>query len=147
MSWLAAGWLQSLALGFLAFLTVACQGQDPLPPGPAIIEVTMYEFRFELPHRVAEGRAVFRVTNAGQLPHQLTLQRLPADFPPMFAQIRSDTPRAAPAVALMPELGPGASGTFAADLAPGRYGIVSFARDAGGVTDVEKGMGAEFFVG
>ncbi len=90
---------------------------------------------------------MFRVFNAGRLDHSLTLEQLPSDFPPINMQLHSNVRRGAPAIAIMPTLRPGQSDTFAVDLTPGRYAMLSSVKGRNGVVDALKGMNAEIRVG
>ena len=128
-----------------AFLS-ACAGGVALPPSAAVIHVTMTEYHFAVPSSAPVGRAVFRVWNGGRRDHNLTLEKLPNDFPPINVQLHSSTRRGAPAIALMPILHPGHGDTFAVDLTPGRYAIISSVIGRDGVVDALKGMNAEIRV-
>ncbi len=134
-----------LAASVGCFLS-ACGGGAALPRSATIINVGMTEYHFAVRSSAPAGRAVFRVFNAGRLDHNLTLEQLPSDFPPINAQLHSSTRRGAPAVALMPSLRPGQSDTFAVDLTPGRYAILSSVKGRDGVVDALKGMNAEIRV-
>lgn len=119
---------------------VACGGY---PTRPGVAAVTMVDYRFAAPAQVPVGRVVFDVVNHGQHPHELVLVPLPQDFPPLNQQLHSNTRRALPTIAVLPALQPGGSGTFAVDLAAGRYGIISFAQGSDGTIDALRGMNAE----
>jgi hypothetical protein len=106
----------------------------------------MTEYHFTVPSSAPVGRAVFRVWNAGRRDHNLTLEKLPSDFPPINVQLHSSTRRGAPAIALMPITHPGQSDTFAVDLTPGRYAILSSVVGRDGVVDALEGMNAEIRV-
>lgn len=138
--------LYTLVIGCLCLLLGACGGGAALPPSPTIINVRMTEFHFAVPSGAPAGRAVFRVFNAGRLDHSLTLEKLPGDFPPINVQLHSSVRRGAPAIAIMPTLRPGRSDTFAVDLRPGRYAILSSVQGRDGVVDALKGMNAEIRV-
>lgn len=72
---------------------------------------------------------------------------LPEDFPSSIEdQLRSSTRRALAPLGVLPKRGPGATGTFAVDLAPGRYGLICFVRDADGQPHALRGMGSELRV-
>ena len=103
----------------------------------------MVDYRFEAPATVAVGRVAFDVVNDGRHPHELVLVPLPANFPPLNQQLHSNTRRALPTVAVLPQLSPGGTGTFAVDLAAGRYGIISFVQGSDGTVDALRGMNAE----
>ncbi|HEX6539590.1 MAG TPA: hypothetical protein VF155_10455 [Candidatus Dormibacteraeota bacterium] len=126
---------------FVPFGAVACGAA--YPGEPATANVTMVDYHFSAPATVAVGRVVFDVVNHGQHPHELVLVPLPADFPPLNQQLHSNTRRALPTVAVLPQLPPGGSGTLAVDLAAGRYGIISFVEGSDGSVDALRGMNAE----
>lgn len=133
------------ALGVLAVGLGACspaQGHALPPPAPDF-EVVQREFRFDHQPVVAAGRVVFRVGNAGRLDHELTLVRLPEDFGPIADELASEERRSVATTAYLLPRAPGATGTFAVDLAPGRYALICFIPDAGGVAHYEKGMSSE----
>lgn len=140
-----AGWA---LIALLALLAGSCGGgQDaPLPPSPQVVEVKMREYAFDYDRSIGPGRTVFRVHNTGRRRHDLVLIPLPQDLPPIDVQLRSKTRRVVAPLGRVRPLRPDASGTFAADLAPGRYGMVSFVTDATGTTDADKGMNTEFRV-
>jgi uncharacterized cupredoxin-like copper-binding protein len=127
-------------------MLVSCQIGPTLPPQPQTVNVIMREYSFDVQTSIKKGRAVFVVSNAGQLDHQLTLEKLPAGFPPILEQVRGNIRRSVPTVALMPEHGPGTTATFAVDLTPGRYALVCLTRDEDGVSHSAKGMATEFTV-
>lgn len=107
----------------------------------------MREYRFDydrssMPH----GRVVFRARNIGHQAHEIFLERLPRDFPPINAQLHSNTRRALPALAYLHPVQPGRSDAFAFDLTRGRYAILSFVKGHDGVPDALKGMNSEFRV-
>lgn len=142
------GWTSVLALG-AAVMATSCQGSParaaPLPAPPAVVDVTMSEYRFEYPPVVPSGRVVFRVRNAGQVEHQLELLHLSEEFPPIDVQVRGSERRVVTPLAGVRNRRPGASGTFAVDLVPGRrYAIVCFVRDSDGEVHAVKGMNSEF---
>ena len=126
---------------FLGGLLAACGAT--YPGQPATLDVTMTDYHFTTPSTVPAGRVVFDVVNRGAHLHELVLVPLPADFPPLNQQLHSNTRRALPTVAVLPQLAPGGIGTFAVDLAGGRYGIISFVQGSDGTVDALRGMNAE----
>lgn len=135
-----------VGLSVAALLFGACGTETALPKPPTIVDVSMNEFNFTVRPTAPRGRAVFQVSNRGRLDHQLTLEKLPDDFPPIGKQLQSSVRRAAPTVAVMPMRAPGETASFAVDLKPGRYAMVSFLTDADGVNQALKGMSAEIRV-
>ena len=105
--------------------------------------ITMVDYRFQAPSTIPVGRVVFDVVNRGQHPHELVLVPLPSNFPPLNQQLHSNTRRALPTIAYLPAVPPGGDGTFAVDLAAGRYGIISFVQGSDGNIDALRGMNAE----
>lgn len=143
---------RATAVGLAAWALVASgcvprpQAEPPLPPPPAVVEVTLADYRFELAGEVPPGRVVFNAYNRGTVDHSLTLIVLPEDFPPLDEQLRGDTRRPVTNLALLPRRPPGERGTFAVDLVPGRYGLVCFVPGPDGVAHGVRGMNAEFRV-
>jgi len=129
-----------------ALMTVtSCGSQPPLPPKPAMVTVKITEYRFDYPD-IPSGRVVFRVVNRGRLEHRLALIPLPEDFPSIRVQLSGSTRRAVNPLASLPNLPPGSTTTFAADLARGRYALVDFLADRDGVSFARKGAASEFRV-
>ncbi|MGI8686640.1 MAG: hypothetical protein ACR2MO_16385 [Acidimicrobiales bacterium] len=118
----------------------------PLPPSPAVVPVTMEEYRFGHPSTTTRGRAVFRVRNAGRSPHQLALVPLPEDFPPIAEQVAGSKRRFVEALARTRKVPPGQRTSFAVDLSPGRYALICFLADPDGVPHANKGMASELRV-
>ncbi len=107
----------------------------------------MHEYRFAVSDSEVEpGRTVFMVENEGETAHELTLEALPPDFPPIDEQLRSDTRRVLPTLALLRPREPGTGDAFAVDLVPGRYALVCFLEDDDGVQHSLKGMATEIRV-
>lgn len=150
-----------------ASLTVtAGDGAPTEPPGlTADVDVTMQEFAFVgLEEPVPAGRQIWKVTNAGQQPHLMTLGPLPdgttqARFMDDLGAAMTD-----PSAADAPDPGsmlaglPTASGSstlsvgqslyLALDLAPGTYGAVCFFPDRQtGAPHLLMGMAQIFTVG
>jgi hypothetical protein len=108
----------------------------------------MREYRFDYDRSsMPRGRAVFRATNMGHRAHEIVLERLPQDFPPINAQLHSKTRRALPTLAYLHPVQPGRSDAFAFELTRGRYAVLSFVKGRDGVSDALKGMNSEFRVG
>ena len=106
----------------------------------------MREYGFGYDRSVRPGRTVFRVRNTGRLSHELVLIPLPKNFPPIDVQLRSKKRQVIAPIAHLQPVQPGRSGTFAVDLAPGRYAMVSFVTDRNGMSEALKGMNSEFRV-
>lgn len=139
----------ALAAVLALVLLTSCGSRGGWPPRPARLDVTMREYRFVHNPTVRRGRVVFRLTNAGHLEHQLTLLRLPSGFPPIDVQLHSNVRRPLPTFFLDPPLAPGGRRSFAVDLAPGRYALLSSLHDPGdphGPADALKGMNSEIRV-
>lgn len=117
-----------------------------LPPPPRRFDITMQEYAFDHLPVAPSGRVVVQVHNAGSLPHQLVLVKLPEDLPPLAEQLRSDTRQAVDTLANLTDRPAGSRNTIAVDLDPGRYGLVCFLRDPDGLQHHAKGMSSEFRV-
>lgn len=138
-------WLVPLAA---VVVGASCQSsRRSLPAGPTTVEVIMSDHHFEYEPPAAPGRVVFEARNDGVSEHELVLVRLPDDLPPLAEQLRSRDRRVIPTIASLSSRPPGRTGTFAVDLEPGRYGIICFVEDPGGVQHARKGMSSEFQVG
>lgn len=106
----------------------------------------MTEYDFEHAATVPPGRVVVVAQNGGALEHSMTVVRLPPSFPPILRQLRSNRRRPVETLAQLPARPPGAQGTFAVDLEPGRYALVCFVEDADGRQHAIKGMASELLV-
>jgi hypothetical protein len=136
-------------ISLLGLLLSSCgeNGEDaPLPPPPHAVQVQMREYGFRYDRSIGPGRTVFRVRNTGRLSHELVLIPLSKNFPPIDVQLRSKTRQLIAPFARLELVRAGRSGTFAVDLAPGRYAMVSFIKDRKGMSDALKGMTSEFRV-
>ena len=137
----------SVVVAVVATTVLGSCGSDSLPTSPPVVNVTMREYRFDLDGSVQPGRTVFRATNAGRLRHEMALVVLPADYPEnTLDQLRSKKRRALATRAYLPRRPPGASGTFAVDLAKGRYALMCFVTGSGGEAHALKGMTLQFKV-
>lgn len=105
----------------------------------------MEDYRFNYDPDIPSGRVVFRIHNAGDVPHQVTLFPLPEDVPPIDEQLRGEQRRFVEPFADIYERPPGDTGTFAVDLEPGtRYAMVCFLEAKDGELHWRKGMVSEF---
>lgn len=140
---------QAAALAAVALTVLgSCRASPGLPKSPPVVDVTMSEYRFALAASVPAGRVVFRVANAGTQEHELALVVLPADYPEnTMDQLRSTKRRALATRAYLPRRPGGASGTFAVELAKGRYAFMCFVPGADGEAHALKGMTLQFDVG
>lgn len=133
-----------------ALLLASCQAAPerqavPLPAGPEVLNVEMTEYRFDYDGAVTAGRVLLRVRNTGRVPHSLTMFPLDEDLPPIDEQMRGSERRSITPFAGIRAQQPGASTTFAVDLAPGvRYALVCFLPDAEGKAHALRGMNSEF---
>lgn len=119
-----------------------------LPPPPTVVEVAMVEHRFDYRRAIPPGRVIFRVANLGRVEHQMVLTRLPDDLLPLDDQLHSDVRRPLETLRTLPAYAPGESGSFAVNLAPGRYGFLCFLQEPGDeVSHALQGMNSEFLVG
>lgn len=121
---------------------------EALPPAVPTVDVRLVEHDVVYEQPVPAGRVVFRVTNAGDEVHRLALLPLSEDFPPILEQLQGDTRRAGQLQARVPDLRPGETGVFAADLAEGqRYAMVDFSEAPDGTMHGRLGVASEFHAG
>lgn len=141
------GWLTAVTM--LAGLLAGCSGQAvPLPPDPPTVHVEIVDDGVVYQKPVPAGRVVFRITNAGEVAHRLSLLPLSEDFPPIDEQLQGDTRRQAQLLARVADLQPGASDAFAVDLADGqRYAMVDFSESHDGSMHGRLGVADEFVAG
>lgn len=138
---------RALVLGAIVIGTICgCTGASaaPLPPVPSSVAVALEEYRFDHRPVVSSGRVIFEVANRGSVDHQLILVSLPEDLPgTLDDQLHSSERRVTPTIMTLPPLVPGQETRFAADLAPGRYGLICFLADPDGSVHALKGMNSE----
>lgn len=136
-------------VGIVASIAVAScapPASVQLPPSPPIVHVALRDYWFDFnANAIPRGRVVFQITNAGKQYHQLALVPLPPDFPSLKQQLAGTDRRVVSELVSSPPLQPGASDTFAANLAPGRWGFVDFFIGPEG-SHAAKGDAAEFVV-
>lgn len=130
-------------------VAAACSGASsrdlPLPAGPAVVDVSMLENRFEYKPTVPSGRVVFRVTNVGREDHRLALLPLPENIPPIDEQLRSPNRTPISPFAGTRPLRPGQRSSIAVDLQPGvRYAFICFLLNQEGQSHAQLGMSSEF---
>lgn len=107
----------------------------------------MREYRFDYSPPAGGGPIVFRITNAGAVPHQLDLLPLAEDVPPLDVQLRGSERRVVNPFAGIGDRQPGQAGAFAVNLRPGvRYGLVCFLVEPDGRSHARSGMTSEFRV-
>lgn len=126
---------------------------DNLPNPPPVLNVTLSDYRFDYDAQVPRGRVEFRVRNTGRSAHELVVVILPEQSPSLQDLFAETTAQPAETnagalrnLAVLPPRQPGGTGTFAADMAPGRYGFLCFIQDADGKQHIDKGMLSEFRV-
>lgn len=136
-----------LVAAFLTALALpGCKGSGPPPRRPRLLKVSMREYAFDHVPVVPAGRVVVLAENNGQLAHELVMVLLPDDVPPIDQQLRSGQRRAVASIAALHGRPPGRQGTFAVDLAPGRYAFICFLVDPDGAQHARKGMSSELRV-
>lgn len=128
----------------LAF--ASCGPSRALFAGPVATTVVMRDYHFQYDPRIAAGRVVFTVHNQGPSVHQMALLPLPAGFPPIAQQLASSVRRPLGTLSYSRPIESGGSDTFAVDLVPGRYAMLSLTHDTKGVPDDLKGMAVEIQV-
>ena len=140
------------SLGLLAATALLISGcsaaanASELPASPPVVNVTMTDYHFGYSGPIHAGRTVFVAVNKGRVVHRLELVPLPKDFPPIQVQLHGSQRRPVQVMASIPFTPPGQTGSFAVDLAPGRYAFISFVIDRDGVSQALKGMATEFMV-
>lgn len=151
---LSQRWGRFCTSGFLVWtlLGASCQTSaapgPALPASPAVVDVSLSEYRIDYEPAVPSGRVVFRIKNVGRIEHQLTLLPLPDDLPPFDQQLRGSERRFMSPFAEVQNLQPGAMSTFAVDLLPDRrYALACFLIDPDGQSHALKGMNLELRVG
>lgn len=140
------------AIGTATVILAACSPMSPSqgtrPPAPAavpMVTITMRDHRFEYPGQVPAGRVLFRVRNAGQATHHLTMVPLPESLPPIVEQLRGTERRFLSPFAGIYDRKSGDTGTFVADLEPGRrYALICSVRGEDAKPHWMKGMASEF---
>lgn len=147
----AIAWRRYTAFALAAVLVLSvfgCGGaaRAPLPPEPPTVLIRMDEMTFDHPAKLPRGRVVIRAHNAGNVPHRLVLVPLPKEFPPIRQQVMGPERRVIEPQAGIATQPPAATGTFALDLVPGRYGLICYVLDPDGKTHAAKGMASEFRV-
>lgn len=119
-----------------------------LPKGAPVVTVRMTEYRFDHNREVPAGRVVFKFANEGNSTHRPSLVPLAEDLPPLAEQLRGSARRAVQPFAGLYNRPPGAEGSFAVDLEPGRrYGLICYAQEEDGSSHALKGMSSEFRAG
>jgi hypothetical protein len=139
----------AVALVLAAGALGSCGGGPPVPRIPqAVVDLTITEYHFGYRQPVPAGRVVFRVVNAGRQVHRVAMLELPRDFPPLEQQLRGTTRRSVVPFAGIGGLEPGASNTFAVDLAAGRrYAFIDTGPGPGGESSALLGLASEFSAG
>lgn len=123
-------------------------GEGEWPPSVPEVEVAMRDYAFEFDTPVPSGRVVFRVHNAGSVPHRVTLVPLPEDLPPIDEQLQSDQRRSVTPVGAVNPRKPGGGSVFSVDLQEGRrYALICYEEDDDGAVHARKGGNAEFRAG
>jgi uncharacterized cupredoxin-like copper-binding protein len=138
-----------VALGMAKPFQVVGNPQDTeLPSGS--LRIGEVDFTFSIPATIAPGYHMIRVRNNGAEPHEVVLVQLPlavsiADFARAAVNPGSAPPPGKP-VGGMTGLQPGSEAAFAADLVPGKYGLICFFPDERGAPHFTRGMMTEFTV-
>jgi hypothetical protein len=136
-------------------------GEDPGVPDPtADAEVTLLDYSFDLPERVAAGPQVWHVANQGAEPHELVIYKpaagLTADDLIALLTASEASPGTEEGAAAEPPftevggmqaLASGQSGWVVLDLEPGEYVAVCYVPNPDGVPHLMLGMIQGFTVG
>lgn len=147
-AWRVGGALRCAALLVLVLLVAGCargEAGGPLPPPTPTVEIDIVDDDVVAEGPVPAGRVVFRIENAGEDPHQLSLLLVAEDTPPIEEQLE-DAPEQSPAlVARVPLLRPGETSVFAVGLAAEqRYALVDLSQPPEGEPPAERGVVTEF---
>lgn len=118
----------------------------PLPPARPHVVVTVFDDHIQL-GSVPDGQVVFDIRNDGTKRHRLSLVLLPDNLPPLDQQLRGAQREVVTTQAAVADIEPGGAGTFATNLAAGRYGLVDFGADADGASHALQGVNTEFRTG
>lgn len=136
-----------LALAGLVVLTACTASQAEVPPPAPTVDLTMQDYRFEVPGELPPGRVVLDVANAGEENHDLTVVALPEDFPATFEEhFATGQRRPLGTVVFLSPLEPGETDILALDLAPGRYGLLCTLETPDGVAHSRLGMATQIRV-
>lgn len=127
----------------LMFAGCALPGTEPAP-GPPVVQVTMDEYAFAHEGEPRPGRVVFRAHNTGDEDHEIVMALIPEGVPPILEQLRGTERTTVATLAQLPAREPDEEGTFAVDLARGRYAFLCFIEDGEGTPHALRGMAWEF---
>ncbi|MCC7368715.1 MAG: hypothetical protein IT306_09845 [Chloroflexi bacterium] len=125
---------------------------DPSTAGPPTSQgrFTMRDFSFEMPDRLAAGRASYEVANAGPQPHELVVVKLADGKSVADVMTWYRTPSGPPpfeAVGGINGLSTGQTGYMTLDLQPGAYAAICLVPDpASGQAHLHLGMAKAFAV-
>jgi len=127
------------------------------PAGARVVDMTADEFTFAFDADAAAGGDVaFAIENVGEEPHEVVIERVPADLDIAGAiQAYLETgedPEGTEAVAYVQPIAPGEEMTlvFTGPLPAGRYAVLCFVADTEdpeGTPHAAKGIFGEFTVG
>lgn len=114
------------------------------------MSIRLLDYAFELDLPIASGHHVFRIHNEGSQPHEASLIKLPPGVSPeafqqdldAWLEGRGSAPEvaAAPTVASVASLEPGAQAFLEAALTPGDYALLCFVTAPDGRPHVMHGM-------
>lgn len=137
----------------LAMLTSGCirlgEQAHAWPPSAPEVEVTMTDYDIEIDDPpVPAGRVVFRVDNAGEDTHRLSVVPLPEDLPPIDEQLHGDERREVTPVAGTIPRSADTGSVLAVDLEPGRrYALLCYEQLDDGTVHALLGENMEFRAG
>lgn len=136
------------ALLTLVLLVAGCtrgEAGGPLPPPTPTVEVDIVDDDVAAEGPVPAGRVVFRIENAGEEPHQLSLLLVAEDTPPIEEQLQDPPEQSPTMLARVPLLRPGETSLFAVGLAAEqRYALVDLSQPPEGEPPAERGVVTEF---
>jgi hypothetical protein len=139
-----------LAKGMLKPIEVTATDPSTTGPPAARGRFTMRDFSFEMPDRLAAGRASYEVANAGPQPHELVVVKLGEGKTVADVMTWYQAPTGPPpfeAVGGINGLSAGQAGYMTLDLQPGAYAAICLVPDpASGQPHLHLGMARAFAV-
>ena len=120
--------------------------QEPKPD----ISVTLVDFAFKLPEMIKAGKRIWKFTNEGVQPHEMSIIKLGEGKTVQDALSFLESPVGTPPLEMIggiQALASGKTGWAVLDLSPGYYAVLCFVPDpASGKTHIELGMVSVFTV-
>ncbi|OGF55087.1 MAG: hypothetical protein A2Z21_04705 [Candidatus Fraserbacteria bacterium RBG_16_55_9] len=142
-----------LAKGMIRSIEVVASGYSVMVPEPkSDVSISLVDFAFDMPQTIKAGKQIWRITNEGEQPHEMTLIKL-ADgktIEDALSFLQSQSPEGPPPFEMvggMQALDHGKTGWAVLDLSPGDYAALCFVPDpTSGKAHIELGMIGGFSV-